>query len=465
LVIEARAPRLSEPANGDLDSAAASAAEAAGARRPGIAAALGLAFLGGVLLNLMPCVFPVLSIKVLGLLGHREDPAAGRRHGLFFAAGILVSFWALAGVLLGLRAAGSAVGWGFQLQSPAFVGFLALLFFALGLNFLGVFELGQRLAGHAASAVTKGEGASGSFWSGVLATAVATPCTAPFMGSAIGFATVVAPIVALAVFTALGLGMAAPYVALVYFPAALRRLPRPGPWMETLKQFMAFPLFATVLWLLWVLAAQRGASGVLVVLTALLLAGFAGWLAPRLGRTGSKALKGAGVVLATLSAAGAVLLVLSPTFFDSSVGAESVETAARDGLEWQPWTPELVASLRAEGRPVYVDFTARWCLTCQVNKRVVFGSDRVLEEFEQRNVALVRGDWTNQDPRITAALEEHGRSGVPLNLFYPADATAPPEVLPTVLSPDIVLQVIRSSGDPRSLDPSNQSNSQGDSTI
>lgn len=439
LVARPRTPHGSGAIALDVHATTAGEAAAPAAADLGVGTAMGLAFLGGLLLNLMPCVFPVISIKILSLLEDGQDREAGRRCGLLFAAGIVVSFWILAGLLLALRAAGQAVGWGFQLQSPLVLGLLALLFFSLGLSFLGVFEIGTALGGRVASFHQRG-GAGGAFLGGMLATLVATPCTAPFMGSAIGFAVVVAPHVAWLVFTALGLGMAAPYAALALSPGALHLLPRPGRWMETLKQLMAFPLFATVLWLLWVLSSQRGSEGVLAVLGALLLAGFAAWVVGRF--SGASAWRRS-VALGTgaLAAAGAIWLVV-PGGDEPGPSAREmlVET---DGIEWIAWSPEVVERLRAEGRAVWVDFTARWCLTCQVNKRVVFGSADVRRSLAQRDVALVRADWTSQDPRITEALASFGRSGVPLNVYYPPGPDSEPRVLPALLKPSTVLDTIR----------------------
>jgi thiol:disulfide interchange protein DsbD len=280
----------------------------------------------------------------------------------------------------------------------------------------------------------------------MLATLVATPCTAPFMGTALGFAVVVEPVVAWLVFTALGVGMAAPYVLLVLFPGLLALLPRPGRWMETLRQFMAFPMFATVIWLLWVLSAQRGAAGVLGVLIALLLAAFAAWTAGRIGAGSVTRWHVAARVVVVLLAVSAVWAVVPQDGTQSGPLAARTDGPATDahGLTWIPWSPETVDRLRDEGRAVYVDFTARWCLTCQVNKRVVFGSAEVRQTFAERDVALVRADWTSQDPQITQALAAHGRSGVPLNVYYPPGPGSEPHVLPSVLSPGIVLAALAS---------------------
>lgn len=404
--------------------------------------ALLFALVGGVLLNLMPCVFPILSIKILGFARQSDDSNADiRRHGLIFAAGVLVSFWILAGLLLGLRAGGSQIGWGFQLQSPAFIALMAMLFFAIGLSLLGVFEVGgglMRWGGRVErSAATSG--ASGSFLSGVLATIVATPCTAPFMGAALGVAFVLSAFEALAIFSALGVGMAFPYVALSMSPALLRRLPKPGQWMETLKQVLAFPMFATVIWLIWVFGQQVGNDGVALLLFGLMLLGLAVWV---LGRWSAARISGRARVItraaATLGIAGALALGLLGTTYDRPTGAAA--GSSTDG-GWHTFSSAAVGSYQAEGRPVFVDFTAAWCLTCQVNKRTTLRSDEVTDAFRDHNVVLMRADWTNQDPEITRALEELGRNGVPVYALYPGDGS-PPVLLPEILTRDIVLDAL-----------------------
>ena len=407
----------------------------------GLLGALGLAFLGGVLLNLMPCVFPILSIKILGFAQSAADrPAVQRRLGWAFAGGVLVSFWALAGLLLALRAAGEGIGWGFQLQSPVFVGAMALVMFGLGLNLLGVFELGLGMSGRAAQ-LDRREGFAGAFGSGALATLVATPCTAPLMGAALGWALVQPAAVALAVFTALGLGMALPYVALTHAPGLAARLPRPGPWMLRLKQALAFPLFATAVWLVWVFALQAGIDSAALLLSAMLAIGFAGWIVSAWpahalstrSRGLTRTLAGFGL------AAAAALLVL---------GAGQTAPAAVDAeADWAPYSAAAVEAARAEGQPVFIDFTAAWCLTCQVNKRVALHTESVAAAFDDRNVARFRADWTNRDPAITQALAALGRSGVPVYAFYPPDAEAP-TLLPEVLTPQLVVDALASSSLP-----------------
>jgi thiol:disulfide interchange protein DsbD len=417
---------------------------ASGSGETGLAVACGLAFVGGLALNLMPCVFPVLAIKVLGFA--RAAGASRARsvtHGLAFAIGILLSFWALAGTLLALKARGTQIGWGFQLQSPVFVLALVFLFFAMGLVFLGVVQIGGRVAAAAARLGTA-RGLAGSFWSGVLATAVATPCTAPFMGTALGYALGVDAASALAVFTSLALGMGMPYVVLSASPSLLRALPRPGAWMETLQQLLAFPLLATVVWLLWVYGRQVGTDALTRALGGLLLAAFGAWLAGRWGEAPAAAVRRLAWAAAGAAILGGVILALP----GRNAGSPSAgSSAAAADPHWIPYTRQALSAELLRGRPVYVDFTAAWCLTCQLNKRVVFGSGAVLEAFERHDVALMRADWTHYDPEITRALASFGRSGVPLNVLYGGDPREAPTVLPTVLTPRTVLDALAGTVD------------------
>ncbi len=400
----------------------------------GIAAALGLAFLGGLLLNLMPCVFPVLAIKVMGFARHAgERRATAVVHALVFAAGVVTSFLALAGVLLALRAGGAEIGWGFQLQSPTIVLALAFLFFGIAMVLLGVVHVGSRITA-AAGGVRPRDGVVGSFLSGALATAVATPCTAPFMGTALGWALVAPPAAALGVFAALGLGMGVPYVVLAASPALERALPRPGPWMETLQQALAFPMLATVVWLLWVFGRQTGTGGQVTALAGLLLAGFGCWVAGRFA-----------VPVASAShrwAAGLVALLAITGGFAVALPSGEPQPAAADvagDVAWEPYSAERLAALQTEGRPVWLEFTAAWCITCQVNERVVFGSAAVRDAFRRLRVVPMRADWTSQSSAISRALAGFGRSGVPLAVLYGADPAVPPMVQPTILTPATVL--------------------------
>lgn len=391
--------------------------------------ALLLAFAGGLILNLMPCVFPILSMKAVGLvrLADKERRAA-RGHGLIFGAGVVVSFAALAGVLIALRAGGTAVGWGFQLQTPWFVLFLSYLMFALGLNLSGFFRIGGGFAG-AGGALAAKPGKTGTFFTGVLAVLVATPCTAPFMGAALGFALAQPALPALAVFLALGAGMAAPYVLLSLSPALLRRLPKPGPWMERFRQLLAFPMYATAAWLVWVLAQQSPTSGIAFALGGFILIAFAVWLLRQMD--GSRQVwRTAYAALAAVALGGA----LSTLHFveASAAPASAGRVAVRETSGAEPWSVARLDALRAEGRPVLVNFTAAWCITCLVNERAALGTAAVQSVLKSKNVAYLKGDWTRQDPAITAALASFGRSGVPLYVLYPPGGA--PIVLPQILT-------------------------------
>ncbi|MFZ5493108.1 MAG: protein-disulfide reductase DsbD family protein [Pseudomonadota bacterium] len=405
----------------------------------GLALAAGFALLGGLILNLMPCVFPVLSVKVLSFVQVAHgDPGRVRRHGLAFVGGVLVSFWLLAGLLLALRAAGGGVGWGFQLQSPGFVAAMALLLTAVGLNLMGAFEVGlglSRLAGSAPQPV----GYPGSFLTGVLAVLVATPCTAPFMGAALGFALARPAAEALTIFTALGLGMALPYLALAEMPALLARLPRPGPWMATLRQGLAFPLFATAVWLVWVLGRQSGVDAVGLLLLAALGVGFAAWGFGHLQRGPRRRWLPGAVVVSGLGFA--ALLGFAAAMRPAALAAAPARGApATAAIDWQPWSAQRVQQLRDAGRPVFVDFTAAWCISCQVNKQVALDTGTVAKRFAELGITALAADWTRYDPAITQALAGFGRSGVPLYVYYPPGGE--PRLLPAVLTPAAVLEAV-----------------------
>jgi thiol:disulfide interchange protein DsbD len=393
----------------------------------------GLAFLGGLLLNLMPCVFPVLFLKGLALVhsGHRELHKL-RVHGLVYAAGILVSFWALVAVLLGLRAAGATLGWGFQFQSPIFLALMAGLLFFLGLSLAGLFEIGLTLTSAGGSLAQK-HGYTGSFFTGVLAVVVATPCTAPFMGAAIGYALSAPPVVTFAVFTAIALGLAAPYVALTLQPAWTRLLPKPGAWMEVLRQAVSIPIFATVIWLAWVLAQAYGAGVLAALLASFLLLAIAGWF---LGRWPAK--RWATVVAGLILLGVVAISFLAPGRL--AVASETLAPPEMNGI-WQPWSEKAVNRSLTAGQPVFVDFTASWCLSCQVNERVALGQPEVVRAFQSRNVVLMKADWTRHDEAITQALMDLGRSGVPAYALYaPGDKS--PRLLPEVLTQGIVIEAL-----------------------
>jgi thiol:disulfide interchange protein/DsbC/DsbD-like thiol-disulfide interchange protein len=417
---------LVEPAELGLNVAALSA-PAAPLPADGLAGTLALALLGGLILNLMPCVFPVLGIKILGFARQAgEDRRKVARHGLVFAGGVLVSFWALAGALATLRAGGEQLGWGFQLQSPGFVFALAAVMLVFALNLSGVFEFGLGATG-AGGSLQSQQGYTGSFFSGVLATVVATPCSAPFLAPALGAALALPLAESFGVFTAVGVGLSTPYLLLSVFPGAVKKLPRPGAWMETLKQFLAFPLYATAGLLLWVLAGQVDADAQFNAVLGLTVVALGVWAYGKLavpGAASSRARLGF-VVGAALLAAGAWL-----------------GWPQRAAVEWEPWSAERVAALQKEGRPIYVDFTARWCATCQTNKKLVFHDAGVLRAVREKKVALLRADWTNRDPVITAELAKWGRAAVPFNLVYLPGA-AEPKVLPEVLTPGVVLEALK----------------------
>ena len=410
----------------------------------GLLAALALAFLGGILLNLMPCVLPVLSLKVLGLVRHAQ---AGRHrafaHGLVFSAGVLVSFWAIAGLLIGLRAGGQMLGWGFQFQSPWLVTLAAMLFFLVGLNLFGVFEIGTGAA--AAGARLSGrEGWAGSFLSGLLATVVATPCTAPFMGSALGYALTLPPLASLAVFTSLGLGMAAPYLVLSAAPGLVRRVPRPGRWMETLKQVMGFPMMAAVVWMASVLLALSGQGSLVFLLGALVASGTGAWVWGRWG--GVDRARGvriaAAVIAVALVGSSAVLAARTAQAgrgAGASTGVAGQEPGRAPGVTegWEPWSAARVDELRREGRAVFIDFSAQWCLTCQVNERLALSNSSVRQRFRELDVALLKADWTDRNDEVAAEIARHGRAGVPLYVLY-APGAAQPVLLPEVLTPALV---------------------------
>jgi thiol:disulfide interchange protein DsbD len=394
------------------------------------------AVLGGLILNLMPCVFPVLSIKAIGLVEQaKRHPAAVRAKGLVFAAGVIGSMLSLAAVLLALRAGGEQIGWGFQLQSPLFVTLMVYLLLTVGLNLSGVFEIGGGLAG-VGDALTHGEGYRAAFFTGVLTTLVATPCTAPFMAAAVGAALTEPPGVALGIFTALGVGLALPYLLLSFAPWLRRALPRPGAWMDTLKQVFAFPMYASAAWLLWVLA-QQTSSGLAVALAGAILIGLAAWAYQK-----SKRSSAGGRITALITAAIAVLLaIMLPVQFSgvSAAPSSASTAAARDADSWQPYDAAHLEELKDAGRPVLVNFTASWCLTCLVNERNAFADSAVQQVFHVKGVTLMKGDWTNRDPAITKALAAFGRAGVPLYVVYNSKpGSAEPVVLPQILSAGVV---------------------------
>ena len=445
------------PANSATASGAGGAASVAGAGTT--LSAIGLAFVGGMILNLMPCVFPVLFLKGLALVqtantGAERDRQHLLRHGLVYALGILVSFWAIVAVLLVLRAGGSHVGWGFQLQSPAFLAVLASLLFFLALSLAGQFDIGLSLTSVGGDLAQK-QGYAGSFFTGVLATVVATPCAAPFMGAAIGFALAQTAGLTFAVFTALAAGLAAPYVLLSWQPAWARLLPKPGAWMEVLKQLTAVPLFVSAIGLAWVygqIEEARGNSGVTeiaLLLGCFLLLAVAGWA---LGRWPAK--WGSAIAAVVLIALGLAIPLSqlrghADTMSATQAGevpadavAKSAAGAANLDVAWQPYSEQALQAARAAGRPVFIDFTAAWCLSCQANERLVLNTAEIEVALREGNFVTMKADWTDYGPVIEQKLESLGRDSVPAYVIYPAAAGSSPDVLPELLSKDIVLKAI-----------------------
>ncbi len=395
------------------------------------------ALIGGLILNLMPCVFPVLSIKALNVVEQaKKDPAAARTKGLVFAAGVIASMLCLAALMLALRAGGEQIGWGFQLQSPLFVTFLVYLFLAVGLNLSGVFEIGGGLAG-VGDQLTQGDSYSASFFTGVLATLVATPCSAPFMAPALGAALTQPTLSALCIFAALGAGIALPYVLLAFAPWMRRLLPKPGAWMDTLKQLFAFPVYATAAGLLWVLAQQTSSFGFGAAMAGTVLIGLAAWSFQK-----SRSSEGGGKLAVIATAVIALLIAIAlPIRFADVAAAAGTPTAGpkqKSDDEWQPYSAAKVAELSAAGKPLLVNFTAAWCLTCLVNERNAFADSAVQEILRNKKVTLMKGDWTNRDPAITKALADFGRAGVPLYVVYNSKPGSEPIVLPQILTASVV---------------------------
>ncbi len=389
------------------------------------------ALIGGLILNLMPCVFPVLAIKATALAGMSGgDRREVRLSAVFYTLGVLAAFMALAAALLAVRAGGTAVGWGFQFQSPLFVAGMCWLMLSIGLNLSGVFEVGSSLAG-TGQQLAERKGHAGSFFTGLLAVVVATPCTAPFMGAAIGSALVAPAYVSLVVFAMMGLGLALPFLLLGLFPAAARRLPRPGKWMVTLRQAMAFPMYATAAWLLWVLAQQAGEAGLRTALAGAVLVGLVGWLVG-LGQQGVKVRwLPRGFALLGMAGLLGLMAVLQPTEPPPAASSQQAGSA-------EPYSAERLASLRAAGKPVFVNMTAAWCITCLVNERTTLSTAAVQQAMQAREVVYMKGDWTNRDPAITVFLQSFQRDGLPFYAYYPPGKEA--VVLPPVLTPAIVTE-------------------------
>lgn len=400
------------------------------------------AFLGGIILNLMPCVLPVLSIKILSFVNYAgEEKKKILKSGLLFGLGVLISFWILAGLLIILRAGGEQLGWGFQLQSPIFLISLSVFLFLFGLSLFGVFEIGNSFSSIEGKVKTKNS-YTDSFLSGVIATIVATPCTAPFMGSALGYALSQSAFVNILIFSSVGLGMAFPYILLSAFPQWLKFIPKPGQWMESLKQFMGFLLVATVIWLAWVLSIQEGSDAVIILLIALLLISIGAWIYGRWGVLYQKKSKRYFAKIAFLA-----FLILGLYFAFDNINSDNVTNPAQLSVaesEWLAYSDELVKEFESNNRSYFIDFTAAWCLSCQVNKKVALNTSSVLEKFKEYNIKLIKADWTSRDSKITKALEKYGRNSVPVYVLYNAK-TKKYELLPEILTSNIVIDNIENN--------------------
>jgi len=426
------------PGSAGLGPPPARAAAQPAAADLGLALAALFAFGGGLILNLMPCVFPILAMKAASLAGHAHAGSEARRQGLAFGAGVLATFLALAGLLIALKAGGAAIGWGFQLQSPPVVAGLALLMLAVALNLSGVFEVGQSLQGAGAGLAARSS-LAGAFFTGALAVVVAAPCTAPFMAPALGWGLTQSAAASLAVFAALGLGFAAPFVAAAFAPALLSRLPRPGPWMDVLRRVLAFPMYGTAAWLAWVLTVQAGDMALARVLAAGVALALAAWLLGLAQRRWAQGLRpfavaGGGVVLA----AAAVAAVLWPGY---GAPASTAAGGVQANVPYEAWSPERVAAARAAGKAVFVNFTAAWCVTCQVNERVAFATRGVADAFKRTGAVYLKADWTRKDAMIAAELARHGRAGVPLYLVYGARG-GEGVILPQILTEGLVVRAL-----------------------
>ena len=397
------------------------------------------AFIGGLILNLMPCILPVLSIKVLGLANQAgSNRPEIRKHGLVYTFGVLVSFWILAAILLAVRSSGQVLGWGFQLQNPIFVGSLALLFFLMALNLFGFFEIGDRWVG-AGGKLASREGYIGSFFTGVLSTIAATPCSAPFMGSALGFALTQSAYVAVLVLSVLAFGLAFPYLLFSFLPNATKILPRPGLWMKTLKEVLAFPLFGTVVWLVGVVGDQAGTEGMIMILTVLVLAAIVVWLWNQSTRRSVST--GAKWILIALAVFYAFSNLSSLGVMRRHVVGERAGKSPLVTEPWKEWTPDAQAKALAAGKTVVVNFTAGWCVTCKVNETVVFNRDAVKKVLAGDSVVALLADWTNGEADVTAALASLGRNSVPVYVVYKPGAK--PKILPQILSVDGFLGELR----------------------
>lgn len=417
-------------------------AKSAGGDALGLPMAVAFAFLGGLILNLMPCVFPILAMKAASLAVHAHERRAAQGQGLAFLAGVLATFLALALALIAVRAGGAAVGWGFQLQSPPVVAALALLMLAVALNLSGVFEVGSSLQGVGTGLASR-SGLAGAFFTGALAVVVAAPCTAPFMAPALGWALTQTAPAAIAVFLALGLGFALPFALVAFIPGLLSRLPKPGPWMDGFKKLLAFPMYGAAGWLVWVLTIQAGDTALARVLAAAVVLALAAWLlgvAQRRRAQGRRPLLAAG--LGAALAAAALVAVVWPGYGEPAAAVASTGGGGKAAVPYEAYSPEKLAAARAQGKPVFVNFTAAWCVTCQVNEKVALTSQAVADAFSETGAVYLKADWTRKDAVIEAELAKHGRAGVPLYLVYGAKG-GDGVILPQILTEGLVVKALK----------------------
>lgn len=408
--------------------------------------AIAFAFLGGIILNIMPCVFPVLFLKALTFMKHAEAHSSKlRQEGLSYTAGVVISFALLGGVLLALRAGGEAIGWGFQLQSPAIVGGLTFLLLAVGLSLSGVFSIGGSIIG-AGSGLAEAKGQWGSFFTGVLATIVATPCTAPFMGAAMGFALTTSALAGLLVFVFLGLGMALPFLLLAFFPALASRLPKPGVWMERAKQALAFPMYGAAAWLTWVFALQTEPTALFALLLGMVILSFGLWLFEST-RTAGGLWPHLGKSVALLAIVSIGVFLTQVKTIDSNASLPPNKDVSVSGLDYEVFSEARVAELTSAGKPVFVNFTAAWCISCLANEKIVFQSGTIQKIFKDNDITYLKADWTSRDPAITRALAKFGRAGVPLYLWYSGKPGSKPQILPQILTVGIVTDTLEGSRD------------------
>ena len=413
----------------------------------GIFSAVILALLGGLILNLMPCVFPVLSMKALSLISHaNQEPAVIKRHGLVYTLGILVSFAALAIALIVIKQAGHHIGWGFQLQSPLFVAAVVVIIFTLGLSLAGFIEIGTSLMG-TGSSFAESKGYKGSFFTGVLAVIVATPCTAPFMGPAVGFALTQTAFVTLLVLLMLGVGLALPYLLLCFVPALSKHLPKPGLWMKKLQEFLAFPMFITAAWLIWVFGLQTNMNQIFILLITLILVSLLIWLwKVAINDTKKRVWFYASIItLIIVVIAITVAFFKIATFKNATTNQAINQPATTELVNFESFSPERLQELRSSKSPVFINMTAAWCITCLANERVALSTAEFKSFFKQQGITYLKGDWTNQDPVITSYLESFSRSSVPLYVYYPSNTSAKPLVLPQILTTDSVIEFIKAA--------------------